>query len=278
MDKFKLELFFQILGIGATSGLVFENDSLFLISDSSSFLYEYNFSSKRLDKIKLFENSQESIIKKDKPDFESIIKIGDSILVFGSGSTEKRMILASYNTKTKKSVRTDLTQLFKKIFDSTGVDKENMNIEGVVNYQKKWFLFQRGNGSASQNGVFVLNESYENPNEIDFVPVVLPKEKNVYATFTDAVLVDHKVYFLAAAEDSNSTYEDGVVVGSWVGILNLENFEVELVEKITDHHKFEGLTVYQNSTAEITFLLCEDNDSEILKADIYKLTIKKTTR
>ena len=54
MDKFKLELFFQILGIGATSGLVFENDSLFLISDSSSFLYEYNFSSERKDKIKLF--------------------------------------------------------------------------------------------------------------------------------------------------------------------------------------------------------------------------------
>jgi hypothetical protein len=278
MDKFKLELFFEILGIGATSGLVFENDSLFLISDSSSFLYEYNFSSKQLDKIKLFENSQESIIKKDKPDFESIIKIGDSILVFGSGSTEKRMILGSYNTKTKKSVRTDLTQLFKKIFDSTGGDKENINIEGVVNYQKKWFLFQRGNGSASQNGVFVLNESYETPNEIDFVPVVLPKEKNVYATFTDAVLVDHKVYFLAAAEDSNSTYEDGVVVGSWVGILNLENFEVELVEKITDHHKFEGITVYKNSHTEITFLLCEDNDSEILNSDIYKLTIKKTTR
>ena len=74
MDKFKLELFFQILGIGATSGLVFENDSLFLISDSSSFLYEYNFSSERLDKIKLFENSRESILKKDKPDFESIVK------------------------------------------------------------------------------------------------------------------------------------------------------------------------------------------------------------
>ncbi|MBC8882756.1 hypothetical protein H9X57_03265 [Flavobacterium piscinae] len=64
MDKIKLELFFQILGIGATSGLVFENDSLFLVSDSSSFLYEYNFSSNRLDKIKLFENSRESILKK----------------------------------------------------------------------------------------------------------------------------------------------------------------------------------------------------------------------
>ena len=51
MDKFKLELFFQILGIGATSGLVFENDSLFLISDSSSFLYEYHLKTEKLNKI-----------------------------------------------------------------------------------------------------------------------------------------------------------------------------------------------------------------------------------
>ena len=278
MDKFKLELFFQSFGIGATSGLVFENDSLFLISDSSSFLYEYNFSSERLDKIKLFENSRESILKKDKPDFESIVKNQNSILLLGSGSTEKRMLAAKYDLKTKKSIATDLTDLFRKISELTGVDDENLNIEGVVNYQNNWLLFQRGNGSASQNGILILKESLENPSTITFVPLVLPTEKGVNATFTDAILVEGKIYFLAAAEDSNSTFEDGVVLGSWIGVLNPERFELEMVEKITDHHKFEGLTVYQNSTAEISFLLCEDNDSEILKSDIYKFTIKKTIR
>jgi hypothetical protein len=278
MDKFKLELFFQILGIGATSGLVFENDSLFLISDSSSFLYEYNFKTEKLDKIELFENSQESIAKKDKPDFESILKNGNSILVLGSGSTEKRMILAEYNLKTRKSSFDDLRDLFSKISESSGVDKENLNIEGVVKYENKWFLFQRGNGSASQNGVFVLSESIENPSKIDFVTITLPKEKNVNVTFTDAVLVEDQIYFLASAEDSNSTYEDGVVLGSWIGAINPSTFKIDFTEKITDKHKFEGITVYKNSKSEIKFLLCEDNDSEILKSDIYKLSIKKTTR
>ncbi|UPQ79546.1 hypothetical protein M0M57_01605 [Flavobacterium azooxidireducens] len=277
MDKFKLELFFQILGIGATSGLVFENDSLFLISDSSSFLYEYNFKTEKLDKIELFENSLESITKKDKPDFESITKIGDSILLLGSGSTEKRMISSSYHTKTKKSITTDLTKLFEKISESTRVDKENLNVEGVLKFENKWFLFQRGNGLASQNGIFVLSDSLENPSKIDFIPIILPKEKGVHATFTDAVLVEDQIYFLAAAEDSNSTYEDGVVLGSWIGTLHPSTFELLSIEKITNSNKFEGLTVYKNSKNEITFLLCEDNDSEILKADIYKLTIKKTT-
>lgn len=278
MDKFKLELFFRILGIGATSGMVFESDSLFLISDSSSFLYEYHLKTEKLNKIEILENSQESIAKKDKPDFESILKNGDSILVLGSGSTEKRMITASYDTKTKKSITTDLTYLFEKISQSSGVTKENLNIEGVINYKNKWLLFQRGNGSASQNGVFVLEESLINPCLIKYVPIILPEEKGVRATFTDAVLVEGKIYFLAAAEDSNSTYEDGVVLGSWVGAINPLTFETEFTEKITDKHKFEGITVYKNSKSEINFLLCEDNDSEILNADIYKLTIKKTTR
>jgi len=278
MDKFKLELFFQILGIGATSGLVFENDSLFLISDSSSFLYEYNFKTEKLDKIELFENSQESIAKKDKPDFESILKNENSILLLGSGSTEKRMILAEYNLKNKKSSSDDLSELFSKISESSGVDKENLNIEGVVNYQNKWLLFQRGNGFASQNGIFVLEESLTNPSLITYVPIILPKEKGVNVTFTDAVLLDNKIYFLAAAENSNSTYEDGEVLGSWIGVLHPLTFEIEFIQKITNINKFEGLTVYKNTKTEITFLLCEDNDSEILKSDIYKLTIKKTTR
>lgn len=278
MDKFKLELFFQILGIGATSGLVLEKDSLFLISDSSSFLYEYNLKSEKLDKIQLFQNSQEAIIKNDKPDFESIAKIGDSVLLLGSGSTRKRMILSFYHTKTKKSTTTDMSTMFEKISESTGIDKENLNIEGVVNYKNNWLLFQRGNGFASHNGVFILVGSIENPNKIDFIPISLPKENDVSATFTDAVFVENKIYFLAAAEDSHSTYHDGEILGSWIGAINPDNFELESVIKITTTHKFEGLTVYNNLKDELTFLLCEDNDSEVFNADIYKLTIKKTNR
>lgn len=278
MDKFKLELFFQIIGIGATSGLVLENDSLFLISDSSSFLYEYNLKSEKLNKIELFENSAESIKKNEKPDFESIIKVDDSILLLGSGSTEKRMILATHHTKLKKSDTADLTSLFEKISESTGIGIEDLNIEGVVKYEKKWLLFQRGNGPAGRNGIFILSGSLENPNKIDFVSVILPKEKGIPTTFTDAVVVEDKIYFLATAEDSNSTYEDGTVLGSWIGVLHPLTFATEFTEKITNTNKFEGLTVYKNAETEITFLLCEDNDSEIQNADIYKLTIKKTTR
>lgn len=46
--------------------------------------------------------------------------------------------------------------------------------------------------------------------------------------------------------------------------------KIDFTQKITDTHKFEGLTVYKENDKTIEFLLCEDKDNEDLKSDIYK--------
>ncbi len=278
MDKIKLELFFKLVGLGATSGLVFDGNSLFLISDNSSFLYEYHFQSSKLESIRLFENSQANLLKSEKLDFESIVKHNNSLFLFGSGSTEKRMTAVEYNLKNKNINTIDLTPLFIQIKTSTGIDSKNINIEGVVKYKKKWLFFQRGNGTEAQNGVIQFENTFIHPTKIKFIPIDLPQFNNVNATFTDAILVKDKIYFLATAENSNSTYEDGTVLGSWIGILNADTLQLEFYAQISKQHKMEGITLYKNSKAEIDFLLCEDNDTDVLEAAIYKLTIKKTTR
>jgi hypothetical protein len=60
-----------------------------------------------------------------------------------------------------------------------------------------------------------------------------------------------------------------------VGILNPKTFEVEQTIVISDHHKFEGITLYKESSTELEFLLCEDNDTEVLESKIYKLKLMK---
>ena len=90
MEKFAIELLFQIIGLGSASGLIYKDNSLFIISDNSSFLYEYKLQENELSKIKLFENNQENIPKKDKFDFEAITLKEDTLHLFGSGSTSKR--------------------------------------------------------------------------------------------------------------------------------------------------------------------------------------------
>uniref|UniRef100_UPI0040498D8C DUF6929 family protein n=1 Tax=Flavobacterium sp. TaxID=239 RepID=UPI0040498D8C len=47
------------------------------------------------------------------------------------------------------------------------------------------------------------------------------------------------------------------------------------VQLLSEHQKFEGITLYKESENEIEFLLCEDTDTESLEAEIYNLILKK---
>lgn len=272
MERFTIELLFQIIGIGSASGLVYKDNSLFIISDNSSFLYEYKIQENLLSRIKLFENGQENIPKKDKFDFESIALKGNELHLLGSGSTFKREKRITYNLETTAIEEKDLSKLYQNLKHAAYISDEELNIEGAIFYNEKWFLFQRGNGANSRNGIF-KTKSLKIESEIEFVKVQLPKIKHVETSFTDAILVEDKIYFLATAEDTTSTYDDGEILGSIIGRMDSETFEIEFTQKISDTHKFEGLTLYKNTGTEIAFLICQDNDSDVLETNIYKLTL-----
>jgi len=280
MQKFQLELLFQIIGIGSASGLLFKNDSLFIISDNSKALYEYRMTDKKLDAHILIENTelpQDNIPKKLKPDFESITSYGEDICVFGSGSTENRNQMVQFNTYKKQAVKTlDLSDLYASMQSFGTIHPGDFNIEGTVYTGEKWFFFQRGNGQKSKNGIFTVEaENLANEFSILFNPFKLPKIKGVQTSFTDAVLVGNSLYFLASAEDTNSTYNDGEVLGSLIGSIDMEAMRINFTQQISETNKFEGLTVYKENKDNIEFLLCEDNDSDALQSNIYKLTLKK---
>jgi DNA-dependent RNA polymerase auxiliary subunit epsilon len=275
MEKFQLEVFLILMNLGAASGLVYTENAIYLISDSSSYLYLYSFATEKTTKIELTTNAQETIEKKNKPDFESITLVNDQLYLFGSGSGLNRNQLITYNLKTGKIAERNIQPQHDSLQNKFGISADDYNIEGVVYYHQKTFLFQRGNGPKAQNGIFILNDTTK---EVNYHPIELPELKGVKATFTDAVLVEDAIYFLAAAEKSASTYLDGEVTGSIIGKLNPETLNVDFTQKISDTHKFEGITLYKKTTDSLEFILCEDKDSEDMKSTIYKLTIKKTTR
>lgn len=276
MEKFILTVFFKIAGIGSASGIVYQNNSLFIISDNSGFLYEYNIQSVSLKQHALIENSTENILKKNKPDFEAITLKGNELHIFGSGSTEKRNRKLIFNTQSLHTSEVNLASLYQRIKSETHISDDDLNIEGALYYKDDLYLFQRGNGANSKNGIAIVkNFNGSSNSNIQFQAIQLPKIKHVEATFTDAILVENKVYFLASAEDTTSTYNDGEVLGSIIGCMNIKNFKIEFTYQISDKHKFEGLTLSKNTKGEIEFLLCEDNDKEHLESSIYKLVVKK---
>lgn len=272
MQQFSIELFYTIIGIGSASGLVYKDNSLFIISDNSSFLYEYHVQENQLTSIKLFENGQENILKKEKFDFESLTLKGNELHILGSGSTLKREKRITYNLETTAIAEKDLSKLYKSLKETTSISDEELNIEGAIFCNENWLLFQRGNGANSRNGVF-KTKSLEIESQTEFIEVSLPKIKHIETSFTDAILVEDKIYFLATAEDTNSTYDDGEILGSLIGRMNSKTLEIEFTQKISDTHKFEGLTFFKKTATEIAFLICPDNDSDLLETNIYKLTL-----
>ncbi|OYQ38128.1 hypothetical protein CHU92_06575 [Flavobacterium cyanobacteriorum] len=278
MQKFRLELLLKVIGIGSASGLFFGNGSLFIISDNSNMLYDYNMTTNRLEKIPLSAAAPlENIIKKDKPDLEAIAVCHDELYLFGSGSTNKRNSIYIIDVRTKQVKETiDATDLYLGMQEFGETDAENFNIEAAVYNESTWYLFNRGNGPKGKNGVYTITGNIKDGSyQMLYNDVKLPKIKGARASFTDAVKVGNKIYFLAAAEKSNSTYHDGEVAGTLLGSLNPETMKVERTQVISTKNKFEGITLYKETAETIAFLLCEDADSDIQESDIYTLTINK---
>lgn len=270
MTNFQLQPFVEILGIGAASGIVFLENQLFLISDNSGFLYKYDISSKNLYKLPLLENARENIIKKDKPDFESITLRDKKLYVYGSGSTKKRESRVIFDLETKETKTKDVSKFYDKLREKANFGNEDLNLEGSFYNLEKLYLFNRGNSETAKNGIFIFDKANDN---LEFVKFDLPIINNIETTFTDAIYIENKIYFLACAENTTSTYLDGEVYGSILGIIDLATLQLEKTIQITQNQKFEGLTLYSQLENEMNFLLCEDNDTEDLVSNVYLLKI-----
>ncbi|MES2445619.1 MAG: hypothetical protein V4546_00480 [Bacteroidota bacterium] len=276
MDKEKLSIFATIKGIGSASGLFLKQDFLYVIGDNSAYLYEYDIDSKTLNKIQILKDLPvlENIPKAQKPDFEVLCHYENSLYILGSGSTANRNLMLKFDLQTKQVSQHDLSSLYAKIKHQCKIDDENLNIEGAVFNGSNWYLFNRGNGKAQKNGIVKLGGSdLTSADDIHFVPIILLKDNKKLVSFTDALLHKNEIYFIAAAEDTKSTYEDGKILGSYIGCINAETLALKFTKKTSSTHKFEGITLFKQNENQIEFLLCEDRDTAVLETVIYKVII-----
>jgi hypothetical protein len=64
-----------------------------------------------------------------------------------------------------------------------------------------------------------------------FQTITSSKMKGVRTCFTDAVLVDGKIYFLATAENTAYAYDDGEILGS-LGRIDIETMKIDFTKKL----------------------------------------------
>lgn len=275
MKKFTLTKFLKIIGITAVSGISFQNSIITLISDNSNVLYEYSMETNEMEKIELSEGEIEQLPKNEKLDFESLLNSESSTYIFGSGSKANRE-KGIYINKEKNTVETiSLINLYDSMRSFGEIKNEDFNIEGVTYYNNEWFFLNRGNGQENKNAIFtVQGNNLVDDFNIFFNIFELPKINNIQTGFSDATIVNGKLYFLATAENVKSNYEDGVIGGTLFGCINLKKMKIEYTQIISETNKFEGITLYKLDKRNASFLLSEDNDTNEIGSQIYQLDIK----
>lgn len=244
--------------LSAASGMVWVNDEMFIIADDELSLFSYPLdfegpgTSYRLFPGELPVGHRER--KAAKPDLESLFLFENFLYCMPSGSTPQRMRAAKFNLDTGIATQFDCSPLYQKLLTTFS----ELNIEGSILKGEELYLFQRGNGSKNENAVI----------KIDFVTFGLlsihPVKLEPGYSFTDAAIMGDQIYFTAVAENSVSTYEDGEVTGSMLGMLD-EDLKVSKQYPLNFKHKPEGLWVSGNY-----FYVVTDDDDNKKAARLFK--------
>lgn len=272
--------------VPSASGIVKFNEGFYVIGDDSPYLFfidhEFNLISKKL--FYSFEKLIENIIPKiDKPDFEAMEMINQNeMLIFGSGSkSPERDVCVKVQIADEITYQQYDIGLFYDYLRGLELMKDvELDIEGLALNDDVIYLFNRG-------GNFILSFSLQHflaychqeatfpkPKVYDYT---LPKINGLEAGFSGATISDDKSYliFSASVEDSPNAYDDGDILGSFLGVIGIKDGVLNedfLIQKIPNPGfplKVESVIVDQKLSDTITDLvLVTDNDgasSEILR-------------
>ena len=288
MNEIKLKLHSQLFSIHAASGLLKLGNHLYVIADDQLSLGLFTLNTTdSIQFVKLLpgqlpEDHRER--KKIKPDWESLVCLQSvnnihEILVLPSGSKPNRTVgmFAKIQGNDLQSVKKIDFSLIYAHLEKTFPD---LNIEGAVVAGPSLKIFQRGNGSSRQNAVIDLElkgliADLENTGIISVDHIIkitnydLGKLKNVPLSFTDACFCNDQLFFIAAAEASDSTYEDGKYLGAILGCINLSG-EIIFQKELLCENKPEGLWVENNVDSNTKsyniYVVTDADDSEIISS------------
>ena len=229
--------------------------------------------------------------KKQKPDLEAITYLSKehfrpfgAILVVPSGSKPNRfaggIIPLQKNGDLDPNLRTvDFGQLYKEL----RLTFSDLNIEGAVISNANLKLFQRGNARAGKNAVIdvcltglledLLKDGKPSGQHIQSTSFVdLGELHGTPLSFTDAALyMDKEIWFLAVAEKTDSTYDDGEFCGASIGYLNQDGSLGKMYE-LNCPQKPEGLWFSQGHPHR-EFVVVTDSDHPACPSMLYRGTI-----
>ncbi|QHT69842.1 hypothetical protein GXP67_25945 [Rhodocytophaga rosea] len=289
---------FTFPDIPSASGMEIVNDSIFIIGDDSAWLYILNNQFELAEKIPLFTG--ESFIsgripKISKPDFESMTVLPvhgpQQLLIAGSGSlSPQRDVAFIIDTKPPYNhTQFSLTSVYNDLRSRPEiVHTGKLNIEGMAATHQQLFLLQRGNIS----GLNVLI-SYDLPVFYEYITgksllipspeiytYTLPVLSGRQSGFSGATHIPglHALLVTASVEDTDNEIDDGAVLGSYAGIIDLESHSIDYAPFTENGELFTGkvesIAIQQKvNNHSLIAIAVTDNDSGASDLLIVEITL-----
>lgn len=273
----------------AGSGLVIIGDKIYAIADDALELAIFPLNSSEPGRLwKIFEGSlPENFIerKKVKPDLEVLTQINETtLLALPSGSTNQRMrgcLISLGNGIPTSFTHIDCKPLYVSLLNVF----TELNIEGAVVTSNCMKLFQRGNGSEGKNAIINLKREVAMEQIIDggiltseaiekITNYDLGKIQNSNLGFTDAAKsqISDKIFFLAAAENVQSTYDDGTFLGAVIGVMDSKG-ELGTMSSLDCDEKPEGLYILDRDEPAHAYIIT-DSDNPTKSSRFYQFFLK----
>ncbi len=233
--NFKLNEHKELRGIPSASGFEMTSSGAYVIGDNSPYLFKLNERYEIVDKIHLFPERSfpDSIIEKiRKPDLEALAKgnsEGTVLLAFGSGSkSPERDVMVRIDLLARIAKEYSLIDFYSHLRVSTGLTEDQLNIEAAEVYQDNLYLLNRGKNliikcELSEFLVY-LNEKKEIP-KFQVFSIDLPEIDGIQSGFSGATLDPENgiLFFTATVENTHNWIDDGEVLGSFIGIIELKD-------------------------------------------------------
>ena len=277
--------------VRSASGIVWVGSRFVVVQDDANFIALIDSTKETVTSITLpagegekrqFDDVRGN--KKFKMDLESCALVShdnqELLITFGSGSSalrEKIVVLRNLKGVPKPEVY-NASELYTALRSAKEFAGSEMNIEGAVFLDTKIRLFNRGNGSSSDDEKPV-NSSCDLDWQTLYKYLMNPKEKtpvleniirydlgildDLPLGFTDATDSGGKLFFSAAAENSPDAQTDGEVAGSILGVIDGQNnirwAEVICADGDRYRGKIEGVAFRKGENHRVFVVVDQDS-------------------
>jgi hypothetical protein len=289
----------ELDSIPSGSGLAKVGEVLYLISDDSPYFFRLDLQFNLLEKIAIREgqkNTPYRIPKPEKPDYESAT-VGDwngekVLLAFGSGTqSPQRDSLLVVNLHDLHHPQTwSLKPFYELLKAAAHLPAAELNIEGSAIIGEDLYLFNRGRNVLIQTNwpetvAFLTKKPGTPPPAIKTWRIPLPQIKGITPGFSGACQLgtENKILFTASVENTKNWIEDGEILGSFIGILDVKKLAenpLESVALLTDKNdnpvieKIESIEFLQTEpNGDLKLLTLTDDDkggSKILEVRLQR--------